>query len=236
MLIIICILLCSASCYGISEEAQIPASHVELIVEEPKCTYSDDFCNEIAASVTDIIARILFEQKELMLTENDRTKLAQNIIDELLPITEAVPVYPDELLDLCNEAEELMLSDKQSIELFGSLYSLTYSIIGDTRTEVLCYDFLKLYLEYSLEKAEDYYEQTGYPWYAEDIEIAKRQISLLNNAIGKEKFSIMLAPFVIASNTLFGNYNIFESGDNALSNKDISLLIGEYLTILNEHK
>ena len=145
--IIICTLLCSTSCYDTKEEAQSSASRVELILEHPECIYSEDLCNEVSASATDLIARILLRQKELILTDNDRAKLAQSIKDKLLPLAMDVPVYPSELRDLCKTADELMLSDLTNIELLGGFYSRAYEIIGDVRTEKLCYNSLKFYLE-----------------------------------------------------------------------------------------
>lgn len=236
MLIAICILLCSASCSGAKKDGQSESVRVDLTLEHPECIYSEDFCDEISTSITNIIADIIFNQKELVLTNDNRAKLKQSITDELLPLAKTVPIYPEELRELCEIADELILSSNINLELFGDFYTHIYEIIGGTRAATLCYDSLKFYIEYSLERAEYYYSQTQYSWYAEDIKKSNRQFSLLCNDIGKESFSIMLAPFILTANALFGSYDMNVNGKNPLSKKDTSLLIDEYLYELDEHK
>ena len=226
-----CILLGSAACTASPAPIETaPIDRTPLTVVDVPAVYTEQMCETYAARMTAICAEVVVRTEGLVLKETEKQKLTELFRQTLIPMLEAIPVYPEETEAVLSSAERLLADGGESDPwfLWFGFYQSNLSILGSSRAGRLGYAAVTVWLSSREETCRDRYEKYGYAWYLTDAEHYASMRERLAVELGEDGFCNAAEILTFAASSLAGGALAWGSSDG------YGLSAGELTVILSQ--
>ncbi len=209
-----CMLLGGAACTASpTPNETAPVDRTPLTVVEAPAVYTEQMCESYAARMSEICAEVVFRTEGIVLKETEKQKLTENLRKTLIPMLEAIPIYPEETEAVISSAERT-LADGGEVEspfLWFGFYQSNLSILGSTRAGRLSYAAVAVWLQSREQTCRERYEKYGYAWYLTDAEHYASMQQRLANELGEEGFCNAAEILTFAASSLAGGASAWGS-------------------------
>lgn len=229
LLLSLFLLLSAVSCHHGKENDTETERTLVLTIETPPADYSAEQILAKSERMTSLAASLVRKTEGLVLNETQLQKLSASISQSVFPVLAEVPIYPEELDELLDAAEGFLnaLDAEETNEslLWFRFYQSHLSLLGSTRTGMLCYRFARTAL---LQKADDYearYEQYGYAWYREDAFRYRTLALRLETEFGEPAFCGAVETLAFAVSLLLGAQQNGQGSPLSLTPDELVLLL-----------
>ena len=195
------LLLFGATSCSRQDLSRAPEERIRLTVEELDVEYSEEFSEQSSRRAAEILARFLFMNDGLSISEDEKEQLAQRIQTDYLPLFLSERVREEELEQLlahgesfCSALEELTSGEPKELRdrkifFFGEWYRNMIATIGTERTGRVVFGGISFYLDEQIRYYEERYEQYGFSFYQLQVEMLTDRKTALTEEIGAEIFT-----------------------------------------------
>ena len=224
-LLVLSVLISFASCVKDSSDVEKTDREITLKVESVDAVYSDELCASASSALTDAAEKIIYKKEKLKLSESEKSELCEYISSSFIPLLKELPVYANELTELCDYA--LYFADNCETLSMLSVYTTLVSLLGNERNASLCYELIAIYLTHIRDDYMAKYAQTNYPWHLREGEKCDALLKNLTENLGKEKFS-MSFDFSIACIAFMSGMLLSESSESTafkISAPELNMLL-----------
>ena len=211
-LLLALLMLFGATSCSRQDLSRAPEERVRLTVEELDVSYTEEFAVQSSRRAAEILARFLFFNDGLVISEEEKGTLAQRIETDYLPLFSAERVREAELERVLllgesfyhslegMESSEPKEARSQKLILFSEWYRDMVAILGTERTGRVVFGGISFYLDEQIHYYEERYEQYGFSFYQLQVEMLTDRKTALTEEIGAEVFTkAMTVPAFLTS-------------------------------------
>lgn len=179
------------------QETQAPTylQNHRLNIETVEVKYTDAFFVEVPDRIAALTARGLLFFEGLLLTDAEKSYVADTVRNRYLVILQEIPITEQELSEILTLGENALTALEQGEISQSTLLTVLDSyqelvrILDAERAGHFVYEVEHIYIKEKIAYLDHRYETYGYPWYLEDADRCRAQLTALETQLGRETFA-----------------------------------------------